>query len=66
MKKEIKQIINNIAPVYNKPNNKTILETEILFGECFEIKKHEKGWAFGNNCKDLKLEDFKYECSAIN
>lgn len=52
MKKEIKQIINNIAPVYNKPNNKTILETEILFGEYFEIKKYEKEWAFGNNCKD--------------
>lgn len=52
MKIEIKQIISNIAPLYNKPNNKTTLETEMLFGEYFEIQERKKGWVFGHNCND--------------
>ena len=39
MKNSIKQIINNIAPLYSKPNNVATLETEILYGQHFEIKK---------------------------
>ena len=42
MKQEIKRIIKNVVPLYNEPNNKSPLETEILFGECFKIKNYKK------------------------
>lgn len=47
MKHKIQQIINNIAPFYSEPNNVSPLETEILYGQQFEIKKLERNWAFG-------------------
>lgn len=52
MKKDIKQTIKNIAPLYNEPSNNSQLETELLFGEYFEVKNYNKKWAFGINCSD--------------
>ena len=52
MKKDIKQIIKNIVPLYNEPSNQSQLETEIVFGEYFEVKNYSKKWAFGINLND--------------
>lgn len=45
-----KIIIKPICNVYKKPNDKSILETQFLFGEKIKIIKEEKHWY---QCKNL-------------
>ena len=45
-----KIIIRPICNVYKIPNDKSILETQFLFGEKIKIIKEEKNWY---QCKNL-------------
>ncbi|MDA9170443.1 NlpC/P60 family protein, partial [Alphaproteobacteria bacterium] len=52
MQLKIKQIIKNICPIYKEPNNECSLESELLFGEYFYIKRYKDDWVLGNNYND--------------
>ena len=42
-------VIKPAAALYAKPDGKTELETELLFGETFQIEKEQDGWLFGTS-----------------